>query len=168
MNVRPAVPADVEAIAAIHIAAWRAAYRGHMPDAYLDSLSLEQRRAMWSGVLARPGPGQLAVADTGFCYYGPTRDKEGGVAEIYALYVRPDAWRQGTGRALCEHAQRHAATLELHTMTLWVLKGNDGARRFYERLGYAADGSERTNTRLIGTPLHEMRYRKALNSVPGT
>ena len=166
MNVRPATPDDVPAIAEIHVAAWRAAYRGHMPDAYLDSLSVEQRRAMWAGVLARGGPGQIAVVDRGFCFYGPSRDGEHGAAEIYALYVHPDAWRQGAGRALCQHAERHAAALELAKVTLWVLTANEPARRFYERLGYAADGGERTNTRLIATPLHEMRYRK--NSVPGT
>ena len=167
MNVRPATAADVPAIAQIHVAAWRAAYRGHMPDAYLDALSIDQRRAMWASVVARAGPGHVAVLETGFCYYGPSRDGQDGAAEIYALYVHPDAWRQGSGRALCEHAERHASTLELATMTLWVLEANEPARRFYERLGYAPDGAQRTNTRLIGTPLHEMRYRKP-NSVPGT
>lgn len=162
MNVRPAVQDDVPAIAESHVASWRAAYRGLMPDAYLDSLSVDQRRAMWAGVLARGGPGRLAVAGRGFCFYGPSRDGEDGAAEIYALYVHPDAWRQGAGRALCEHAERDAATLELAKMTLWVLKGNEPARRFYERLGYASDGGERTNTRLIATPLEEMRYRKEL------
>jgi ribosomal protein S18 acetylase RimI-like enzyme len=166
MNVRAAAPADVEAIATIHVAAWRAAYRGHMPDAYLDSLTVEQRSTRWANALARSGPGHIAVAEQGFCYYGPTRDKDLQGGEIYALYVHPDAWRQGTGRALCQHAERHAASLELDTVTLWVLKANEPARRFYERMGYAPDGAERTNTRLIGTPLHEMRYRR--NSVPGT
>ena len=75
--------------------------------------------------------------------------------------MHPDKWRQGTGRALCEYAEQHARSLELRPMTLWVLKANGGARRFYERLGYAPDGAERTNTRLIGAPLHEMRYRKS-------
>lgn len=166
MNVRAATAADLEAIAAIHVAAWRAAYRTHMPGAYLESLSVEKRRAFWSGVLSRPGPGRVAVAQRsaaplGVCSYGPTRDSDGGVAEIYSVNVHPDAWRQGAGRALCEHAERHAASLELDSVTLWVLKANEPARRFYERMGYAPDGSERTNTRLIGSPLHEMRYRKA-------
>lgn len=168
MNVRAAAAADAEAIAAVHIAAWRAAYRGHMPDAYLAGLSLEQRRSMWSGVLSRPGPGRLAVTDpvVGFCFYGPSRDSDAGGAEIYAVNVHPDAWRQGAGRALCRHAERHAASLEMDVLTLWVLKANEPARRFYERLGFAPDGAERTNTRLIGTPLQEVRYR--LNSAPGT
>ncbi len=47
-------------------------------------------------------------------------------------------------------------------MTLWVMTDNDRARRFYERLGFAADGAERSNTRLIGTPFAELRYRKAI------
>ena len=167
MNVREAVAADVAAIAAIHIAAWRAAYRGHMPDTYLDALSMDERRRLWSGVVTRAGPGRLTVAHVteeplGFCYYGPTRDKGEAVAEIYAVNVHPAAWRNGAGRALCEHAERHAAALEFPTVTLWVLKANEPARSFYQRLGYVPDGAVRTNTRLIGAPLDEMRYRKEL------
>ena len=47
-------------------------------------------------------------------------------------------------------------------MTLWVLKGNDRARRFYERLGYAHDGAEKRDTQTIGSPLDDVRYRKAI------
>lgn len=164
MNVRAATADDVRAIAQIHVDAWRAAYRGHIPDAYLDSLSVDERARMWSGALARPAPARLVVTEplTGFCFYGPTRDGEDGVAEIFALHVRPDAWRQGAGRLLCEHALREATARACAAITLWVLKTNEAARRFYERIGYAPDGTERTNTRLIGSPLHEMRYRKAI------
>ena len=47
-------------------------------------------------------------------------------------------------------------------MTLWVVKGNDPSRRFYERLGYCADGAERTESKLTGTPFIEVRYRKKI------
>ena len=86
----------------------------------------------------------------------------GAIAEIYAVNVHPDRWRQGAGRLLCEHAFREAAARELTAVTLWVLKGNDPARRFYERLGYAPDGGEKTDTVLIGSPLYDVRYRKAI------
>src|SRR6185503_6902264 len=40
LTLREARAADARAIAEIHVAAWRAAYRGMMPDAYLASLSV--------------------------------------------------------------------------------------------------------------------------------
>lgn len=162
--VRAATAGDAEAIARIHVDAWRAAYRGQIPDSYLDSLSVDERARMWTGALARPAPTRLLVTEplTGFCFYGPSRDKEDGIAEMYALYVHPDCWRQGAGRSLAEQALRDSRERECPAIVLWVLKGNDPARRFYERIGYAADGAERSNTRLTGLPLHEVRYRKLL------
>lgn len=164
MNVRAATPEDADAIARIHVDTWRAAYRGQIPEAYLDSLSTEERAKTWAGTLARPGPGKVLVTDllTGFCFFGPSRDGEDAVAEIFAIYVRPDSWRRGAGRLLCEEAQRDARSRECSAMTLWVLTTNERARRFYDHVGYAPDGGERTNTRLTGHPLHEMRYRKVL------
>lgn len=167
LTVREARAADVPGIARIHVEAWRAAYRGHLPDACLDSLDLEQRARMWSGALARPAPARLVVTEplTGFCFYGPSRDDadQGEIqAEIYALYVHPDHWRHGAGRTLCAHAERDARERASTSLALWVLRSNEAARRFYERIGYAADGAERDNTRLIGVALREMRYRKAL------
>jgi GNAT superfamily N-acetyltransferase len=161
--VRAATAKDAGAIAQIHVDAWRAAYRGQMPGACLDSLSVEARARMWSGALARPAPARLVVTQplTGFCFYGASRD-DAALAEIYALYVDPLRWRQGGGRALCDHALAEARSREHPAITLWVLEGNRPARRFYERLGYSPDGAERVNTRLTGFPLHEVRYRQAL------
>lgn len=168
MNIRHATAADAHAIAGIHVAGWRVAYRGLMPDSVLDAITIEQRRGFWKGVLSRPGVGKVAVGEAegatiGFCSYGPTRDADdASVAEIYALYVQPGKWRQGWGRALCEHAEREAAAREYEAMTLWVVKGNDPSRHFYERLGYRADGTERTDSELTGTPFIEVRYRKKI------
>lgn len=168
VTVREARLEDVATLAEIHVAAWRAAYRGMMPDAYLASLSVSERARRWSHAIGRPGPGKVAVAQlgdeiAGFCSFGPTRDPDSpDTAEIYSINVRPESWGRGAGWALCEHAAREAAAREHTVMTLWVLKENERARRFYERLGYAPDGAEKTDTALIGSPLNDMRYRKDL------
>ncbi|HUQ73931.1 MAG TPA: GNAT family N-acetyltransferase, partial [Burkholderiales bacterium] len=137
LKARDATADDVATIAQISVDAWRAAYRGHMPDALLDGLKVEERARMWAGVLARPAPSRLIVTEpvTGFCFYGPSRDGELDVAEIFAIYVRPDCWRQGAGRVLCEHVELDAAARECKALTLWVLKTNEPARHFYERIG---------------------------------
>ncbi|MEU6929538.1 hypothetical protein AB0A05_10295 [Streptomyces sp. NPDC046374] len=43
MPIREAAPSDAAAVAAVHIRSWRAAYRGLVPDAYLDSLDVGER-----------------------------------------------------------------------------------------------------------------------------
>jgi len=168
VRVRDARPEDARTVAEIHIAAWRAAYRELMPADYLASLSVNERADMWTRSIIRGGPSKLAIAEVdgalaGFCSFGPARDElPDDVAEIYAVNVAPERWRLGAGRALCEHALRQAAAREHKTMTLWVVKGNDPARRFYERLGYRPDGAERTNSQLVPIPFDEVRYRRSI------
>jgi ribosomal protein S18 acetylase RimI-like enzyme len=168
LTLREATRADARAIAEIHVAAWRAAYFDLMPQSYLASLSIDERARMWEKTIAQPGPAHLALAEldgalAGFCLYGPTRDRGAAdVAEIYAVNVHPVRWRQGAGRLLCAHALREAAVREHTAITLWVMTDNGRARRFYQRLGFAADGAARINTQLIGSPFDEVRYRRAV------
>ena len=118
--------------------------------------------------ISRPGPAKVAVAllgseIAGFCSFGPTRDTDAAdVAEIYSLNIFPPFWSRGAGRTLCEHAFREAAAREHRAVTLWVLKENDRARRFYERLGYVPDGTQKIDTATTGSPLNDVRYRKAI------
>lgn len=168
LTIRNATKRDALAIALIHVAGWRAAYRDLMPPAAIEAQTVDQRRGFWKGVLSSPGAGKVAVVDyekavIAFCSYGPTRDADDAdAAEIYALYVEPSRWRQGWGRALCEHAAREAALREHRALSLWVLKENNPARKFYELVGYRADGAERTGTKLTGTPFVEIRYRRKI------
>lgn len=150
--------------------AWRAAYRGYMPDMYLDGLTVEARTSLWQRSLNHPNPGTMIVADNegavgGFCFFGPTRDADGKgkrTGEILSLNVRPDLWRHGFGRVLCEFVLRDAPSRDWTNVTLWALKGNERACRFYEALGFSPDGTERTDSSLVGSPLYEVRYRKAI------
>src|SRR5207302_336472 len=78
LTMREATRADARAIADIHVAAWRAAYRNLMPQGYLASLSVDERAHMWGKTIARPGPAQLALAEldgalAGFCLVGAAR-----------------------------------------------------------------------------------------------
>jgi ribosomal protein S18 acetylase RimI-like enzyme len=46
-------------------------------------------------------------------------------------------------------------------VSLWVLEANTPARRFYERIGFAADGTVKVFD-AGGTPLSEVRYVQRL------
>ena len=45
--------------------------------------------------------------------------------------------------------------------TLWVLRGNERARRFYERAGWTVDGARKDDV-VAGVPVTEVRYRRDL------
>ncbi|HYN18939.1 MAG TPA: GNAT family N-acetyltransferase [Actinomycetes bacterium] len=168
VTVRPAGIPDAPAMGRVHVRAWQAAYRGQMPDGYLDGLRSEDRAAHWEGALGREDlRGVILVAErageiVGFAVVGPSRDPE-GAGELYVINVDPDAWGTGAGRALLEAAQAELARLGFAESVLWVLSGNTRARRFYEIAGWVADGSSRTSE-VFGVTVDEVRYRRRSTS----
>jgi len=163
--IRGATIDDAEAIARVHVDTWRAAYRGIVPDRYLDALDVVERAKRWRGGLAAPdGPTWVAEAEgvvVGWANAGPSRDTDENAApgELYGIYVDAASWGTGPGPALMEHALAWLKP-RFPTATLWTLEGNARARRFYERCGWSFDG---TNQQLDfdGTSLTEIRYRIA-------
>ena len=127
---------------------------------------------------AATGPdaaGPDASEVVGYALYGPetdvlnapwphplTADGAGGrVAELYALYVRPAWWSTGTGRALMERVLARTGAAGYQAITLWVLRDNERARRFYERAGFTPDGA--TNVLAGLGDILEVRYRRPLS-----
>ena len=153
----------------MHIRTWQTAYRGQLPDAFLDALGaeLEERTARWQRFIAEAEARrwvQLVVVDdgrvVGFVTFGPSAD-EPGIGEVYAIYVDPGYWDRGHGRALFTAAMRGLAERGFTTAMLWVLETNARARRFYETAGWVADGAVKTDHR-GDVELREVRYRRTL------
>ncbi len=167
IEIRPAAPSDAAEIAEAHVRAWQAAYRGLMPQDFLDGLDVERREAGWRRLLDGPtGFGVLVpVLDgrvVGFASTGPSRDDAEGLAELYAINLHPDAWGHGAGSALLRAAEGEIARRGHHEAVLWVVPGNTRARRFYERHGWTSDGVERPIDVADGVSVPELRYRRAL------
>jgi len=170
MAIRRATGADVDAITAVHVASWQTAYRGLFSDDYLDSLAPEQRRPMWARVLASDAsPVTVWVAErdgvvVGFCSHGPLQGEEPRETadELHTLYLRPGAERQGIGTSLLQQAEDDMAARGQTEATLWVLRDNMTARRFYEARGWMLTATEK-HGELWGTPRVEVQYRKRLN-----
>ena len=145
-------------------AAGRSATATSIPPAELDALELDWSR--WTQRIERPPPGWATfVAEArgrtlGFASLGPSRD-EHGVGELYAIYVDPDEWSRGAGRALIARGGGRASPRSTREATLWVLEDNPRARRFYEAAGWRADGARQRIERLGVSPA-EVRYRKRL------
>ena len=74
----------------------------------------------------------------GFAAILPRADAD---AELDALFVEPDVWRQGIGRALvdyCSRAARAAGAASLHVV------GNPHAEGFYTSCGFTVVGTQQT------------------------
>jgi ribosomal protein S18 acetylase RimI-like enzyme len=176
--IRRATPGDETAVATVHVRSWQVAYRGLMPDEVLDGLSVERRADMWRAIL-EPGPGAarhiFLVAEAGggerpdgnalcgFVHVGPARDADLGpeTAELTSIYLLPEAWGRGAGRALMARAVDAMREAGYASAVLWVLVTNERARRFYDIAGWSADGTEKSEPFGPAT-LVEARYRRPL------
>jgi ribosomal protein S18 acetylase RimI-like enzyme len=161
--VRPARPSDAQPIAAVHVATWRNAYAGLLPDDVLAALDAGEWADRWQGRLAAPAEGTFVLVFEqdgrveGFVSGGPSRDQFPG-GEVYAIYVNPARQARGAGRRLLAGAAQHLAEAGCTDATLWVLAGNHRARGFYESQGWHSDGTEQPWTHPGGGTVAEVRY----------
>ena len=172
MRVRKAGAGDAAAVAVVHVLSWQAAYKGLMPQDYLDGLDPARRRQLWDVVLAEdawPRSGVLVAENedrvAGFAHFRPARDEDEDpslIAEITAIYLVPEVWGSGTGRALMTSSLDVLTHAGYREATLWVLDSNARARRFYESAGWRPDGTVKKDGSL-GFPLTEIRYRHMLD-----
>jgi ribosomal protein S18 acetylase RimI-like enzyme len=151
ITIRRARPTDAVAIGAVHVAAWRSAYPGILPDTFLSKLSVPRQAGHYDHAI-RGGIGvHVAVASgadlplgaspriIGFATDGrargaPIAGKKLGEGEIETLYVLDDWQDRGIGRGLMRAAAAHLAEAGCRSVYLWVLKENP-SRWFYTRLG---------------------------------
>ncbi|KKZ70730.1 GNAT family N-acetyltransferase [Streptomyces showdoensis] len=163
--IRAAGPSDAAAVASVHVRSWRAAYRGLVPDAYLDSLDVGERTEVWRDRLSAPGAPTVLLAEedgaVAFSCFRPWPDGEWDAsvtAELSALYAVPEAWGRGVGRDLLAATVAAMAAAGFRAAGLWVLEGNPRARAFYGAAGWRPDGTSVTEE-TGGRMLTELRYR---------
>jgi ribosomal protein S18 acetylase RimI-like enzyme len=165
MNVRKGLPDDAKAIATIHVRAWQSAYRGIIPSAFLEGLSISQREDAWRQHLIS-GETTIFVAEesgqvVGWAQLGRSRDTDAdrSTGELYAIHVAPEHWRHGVGQHLWSKGVVHLRQSEYAEATLWVIRDNAGACAFYRANGFVADVGIQKTLRIAGSELVEIRLR---------
>lgn len=150
--VREATEKASKIIASIGVASWQAAYRDIISDEYLNSLSVEGREKHIINSIANP-TNRFAIAELDeepvgmICFYPLSNDAHAKREwEIKALYVLPQYWNKGIGRALIQYAFQYMVANKGEICNLWVLADNQNARKFYERMGMSFTGKEKTIT----------------------
>lgn len=168
LTIRLAQPEDAAVVARIHIDSWKIAYRGLVPDAFLDGMNYANREAAIKNAIANhQDETYLAKAQgeaVGILTIGTSRDSDldsTTVGEIWGIYLHPQHWRRGYGRLLVDFAEDSLLRRGNRVIVLWVFEGNSRARRFYEAVGYQPDGAMKIFDR--GWELPVMRYRKSFD-----
>lgn len=161
--IRPAVPADAAAIAALHAEGWRVNYRGALADSYLEGPLETDMRAWWEARLAARPPGWailVATANGAFAGFVATKPDEDDATgdRIKNLYVEPAHRNRGIGVTLLREVADRLAALGRRQPFVDVVEKNHRARALYRDLGGIEDpaGIRRIDA---GVPVPMVVYR---------
>jgi L-amino acid N-acyltransferase YncA len=167
LKIRAGHIEDAEGIAFVHSTSWRHAYRGIVPQAYLDAMEPSKTVERWQKIISgeiSPGA-RMLVADNGgtiigFQVYGPAREPAFGYSgELYAAYFLPDAVGKGLGTEMVKRVFEGLYVQGLNDMIVWVMEANARGRRFYETVlgGTVVPGSHKPFD-LDGAEIWEIAY----------
>ncbi len=133
MNIRPAQPTDMLAIAAVQSESWQDTYADVLPAEFLaNQLPLDLQKHWTDGEIQAQDVVLVAEDNEviGFiavwCRPHPY---------IENLHVKPIHRSKKVGLALMKAAAQHLLQQGQTTVYLWVVENNARAIRFYERLG---------------------------------
>ncbi len=149
---------DRLAISHIYEEGWKYAYRGIVPQDYLDSIP----EGRWASCLDQEGVDSLVVEEDGRLIgtssYSQSRwEQFGGSGEIISIYLLPEYIGRGYGRLLLEAAVGELQKLGYQEIFLWVLEENLRARKFYEKCGFISAGHYMEHE-IGGKMLREVQY----------
>jgi GNAT superfamily N-acetyltransferase len=182
LTLRHAVADDLMAVGSLHQRSRVAAYSSFLPPEALAVPTAEAMGCYWVQRWSYERDDHLmTVAErdgrlVGFSYVGPDDvngpddvdgpgDVDGRVAPsaamLRALHLEPAEQGRGTGRTMMLDALHTMRSWGFTRAVLWVLGGNDHARRFYERGGWTPDGQERDEH--VGRVVtRQLRYARAI------
>lgn len=150
----------------IHAQSWQKAYQGIVPNDIVDAFTPEKRAEVFREAIAtRPEE----------YYFFKVDDRPAGIAllhknheenaadtdgEIYAIYFHPDYWGTSATHKAFQFCVDRLKERGFTKITIWVLKDNIRARKFYEKYGFALDDAQQQID--LGIPLTEVRYSKKI------
>jgi ribosomal protein S18 acetylase RimI-like enzyme len=168
MEIRRAVVDDARGIAQVHVKSWQAAYRDLLPQSYLDALSVEQREAFWEKAIPG-GAVEVLLAEVdgiiaGWVACAAARDEDVPplTGEMQAIYLLPEYWSLGIGRALWSEAKRRLQDRGFAYAYVWVFADNARAVDFYRAAGFALNPACEDFDEYAGTRLKAVRYEMSL------
>ncbi len=179
ITVRRSTPADSLTVATVHVRSWQRAFAGVFPQPLLDGLDPVTRAASYGGGnpdnftfvaesdgtiigfaasgsanpdrVSDPDPDSGTPANAGRDS-DPDRDQEpDNDGEVFAIYVDPDRWSGGAGRALMDAAVAELRNRGYSRVVLWTAADTPQSHRFYQRYGFHQDGRTGQFTAGAGT-----------------
>ncbi len=149
---------DAAAVSRIYEESWKFAYRGLIPQDYLEGIP----PGRWADKLEIPGWSTLVCLEgkqyIGTSCFSASRDPQyPDWGEIISIYFLPAFMGKGYGKQLMGAVLEELKKRGYRDAFLWTLEENERARRFYEKYGFTCTG-ETLETRIGGKTVREIRY----------
>ena len=163
IQIRTAVPEDVQAVSRIQIESWWSAFADILTTQTLEEhLKEDAIEQMYRHVLADERFHGLLLTLDGqphaMAFWSAARGEQTpGLAELICIHSLKENWGNGYGSQLMERALAEMKAAGYREVLLWVFEQNLRARRFYEKFGFSLSGQQQNN---LGA--NEIQYRKTL------
>jgi GNAT superfamily N-acetyltransferase len=131
--LRPATPADADAVARIWREGWRDGHLGHVP---AELVAVRTAESFAQRAADRVADTRVAVVGGDVAGFTMVVDDE-----VEQVYVSRAHRGSGIAATLLDDARRAVGTAGHAVAWLAVATGNNRARRFYERCGWTDEGA---------------------------
>ena len=151
---------DTRVLAAIHITAWKEAYKNIIPKSYLDTLSIDSREQNFRNDMLTKNNLEFYIVkdslnDIGIVILTTDNDKHTG--QITALYLLEHYHHKGIGSIVMNYIKTRFINENYYEIRLWVLKDNTKAILFYKKNNFICTGN--INSIVCGKELKETEFK---------
>lgn len=149
---------DRLAISHVYEESWKYAYKGIIPQEYLDDIP----KGNWVDYIDKQQQNTLVLIKEntiiGTASYCKSRYSDMlGFGEIVSIYLLPEYIGKGLGNRLLSESIKELESLGFSNIFLWVLEENYRARKFYEKNGFKPSNTYLEDN-IGGKDLREIQY----------
>lgn len=162
MDIRKATVHDVQDMSRIHALSWKEAYKGLVPQPYLDDLQEDFWVTGFQNWLQNGFITAQLIFDgsipVGCATYGKSRDNTlPDWGEIYSFYLLPSYSGKGFSHALLTSTLKDLKQAGFYNIYLWILINNERAQSFFHNMGFQKTKDE-CSTEILGTCFVDIRF----------
>lgn len=138
MNIREANAEDMELIANLYVMNWKKTYVGLLQDNFLNGLTVNDGINKWQEYLTKEKHRIfVAYENENFLGFSACKEDEELKNCLYldSLHVSESSRGKGVGTKLINTVGSYAYIKGYEHMSICIVKGNDKAKRIYEKMG---------------------------------
>ena len=162
ITIRKATPEDAYDYAVCKNKSWKSAYKGIVPEDFLNNLSDEEYTERNKQLFISSGDEEFYCVEQnnkiiGILSICKSRDEDKqNAGEIMAIYLLEEYWDKGYGRKMMNFAMKRLYELGFNEIIIWSFEANERANNFYKKFGFTPDDSKKELN--LGKPLPIIRH----------